>query len=367
MDQRLKMRLLLTAQGEWNIHACDVLAQALHDLGCQVFVAHKPFPDHLLLPFTPAWDGPVLPLEPDHLATSDLTHHVDAIGVFAAPDVVARFQQVHRLACELTGRKPGLIFSGPSEPLSGDLLEEDLLARLGCDLLCLHGATEVEVLEELIRHSENPDQAHVVMGLWQVPPRPSSHQSGDLAMKNFVFIEQSDFPASAANRRKLLSQLERLAKSLPDWHIIIQPDYIQVDNYEKLPDSSLARLLLTKNFKRKPELPVNLMIGGAGGLPRIVANASVTATLTSTAALSALAWGKPLLLMADYGFSSACNSQLWIGSGLTGRLAAITTVEGLLEIPAVHPGWFHALGGSVTNGAEELITALQRLREAAQA
>lgn len=367
MDQRLNMRLLLTAQGEWNIYACGVLAQRLHDLGCQVFVAHRPVAEHLLLPFTPVWKGAVLPLDPEQLAASDLTHHVEAIGIFAAPDAVAQFQRIHRLTCELTGRQPGLLFSGPSEPLSGDLLEEDLLARLGCDLLCLHGTTEVEVLEELMRHSDHPNPAHVVMGLWQLPPQASSDDSDAQPIRNLIFIEQADFPASSSNRRKLLSQLEHLARSLPDWRIIIHPEYSQTGQSKDLRDNSLARLMLTKSFKRKPELPENLMIGGAGGLPQIIANASLTVTLTSTAALAALAWGKPLLLMADYGFSSACNSQLWMGSGLTGRLSAITTEEELLEIPVVHPGWLQALGGAVENGAADLIVALQRLLKGAQA
>ena len=212
MDQGLKMRLLLTAQGDWNIHACGVLAQRLLDLGCQVFVAYRPLPSHLNQPFTTAWQGPVLPLSPEQLATSDLTRHVDAIGVFAAPQVVHQFQQVHQMACDIAGHQSAPLFSGPSQPLSGDLLEEDLLGRLGCDLICLHGSSEVEVLSELTQHSQVGSQAFVELGLWQLPQKPVSEEYDDQSSKSFLFIEQPDFPASSTNRKRLLSQLEDLAR-----------------------------------------------------------------------------------------------------------------------------------------------------------
>lgn len=363
------MRLLLTAQGDWNLYACGLLAQRLQDLGCQVFLSHEPYPSLQNLPYLPVWQGPVLPLGPEHLATSDLTHHVDAIGVFAAPEIVSRFRQVHHLACTLAGHSTVPIFSGPVQPLSGDLLEEDLLGRLGCDLLCLHGPQEVEVLQEIIRDGSHPDQRHVQLGLWQLPAAPNLDASDHDPKqgRSLVFIEQCDYPASQTNRKKLITQLESLARVLPDWTIVIQPDYMQPEDIRQLNPASLARLLLTKSFVPRPELPPNLILGGAGGLPRILATAAVTATLTSSIALASLIWGKPVICMADYGFSNACNSPLWLGSGLIGRLAALSSSEELLELPAPHPEWLRSLGASISDGAERLLQALQQRREVAAA
>lgn len=363
MDQRLNMRLLLTAQEDWNIQACGLLAQGLQDLGCEVFVAHDPFSSAISLPFTPVWKGTVLPLSPERLAISDLTRHVDAIGVFAAPDVVARFRETHQLACSLAGHRAVPVFSGPCHPLTGDLLEDDLLGRLGCDLLCLHGPAETEVLRELTLHSPDSAQGSVEMGLWQLPTAPGKESDEARASKRLIFIEQADFPASSTNRRRLLAQIEDLAKRLPEWQIIIQPDYSQPEDAKSLDPSSFARLLLTKNLKPRPELPTNLMLGAEGTLPRILASATVSATLTSPASMAALAWGKQVMIVADYGFSSACNSQLWMGSGLVGRLAAISAEQELYELPAMHPDWFNSIGGNIKDGAQRLLASLERLLE----
>jgi hypothetical protein len=64
------------------------------------------------------------------------------------------------------------VFSGPAQPLRGDLLEADLLERMGCELLCLHGPEEAEVLQELTQHARQPPPASVQLGLWQVPAPP---------------------------------------------------------------------------------------------------------------------------------------------------------------------------------------------------
>jgi hypothetical protein len=251
--------------------------------------------------------------------------------------------------------------------LSGDQLEADLLGRLGCDLICLHGPMESEVLGELTRHNEHAGHPHVELGLWQLPPQSANENHDEETTRSVVFIEEQSFPASSVNRKKLISQLERLARVLPSWNILIQPDYGQPEDTMRRNPHNLSRLLLTKNLKPRPELPSNIILGAAGGLPRILANATVAATLTSSAALASVAWGKPLLVLADYGFSSSAQSQLWMGSGLTGRLAAITSGEELLELPAVHAGWLHTMGGSITDGAQRLLTSLQHLCEAKSA
>lgn len=364
MDQGVNLRLLLTASGDWDIHACGVLAERLQQHGCEVFVAHSD-PGLETPPVRAAWPGPVLPLSPMQVAVSDLCRHVDAIGVFARPERVQEFRQTYRLACQLAKHPAAPVFSGPSQPLSGDLLEEDLLGRLDCELLCLHGPEEAEVLQELTQHSHRAPPASVQLGLWQVPDQPHGEQAADFKEKRIVFLEQQDFPATSSSRHRLLRLLENLANRLSDWTVVIQPDYRQLEVDEEM-DNGLGALLQEKRQHLQGRSVTNLVVGGEAGLPAVLNHASLAATLTSGATLMAVARGIPVLALADFGFSSTGNSAFWMGSGVMGRLEAIEKEEQLLQLPRVQPDWFRTIGGDIRDGAERLLTALCQLKEVAR-
>ena len=74
-----------------------------------------------------------------------------------------------------------------------------------------------------------------------------------------------------------------------------------------------------------------------------------------------MAWGRPTLLIGDYGIHTDQGTTAFFGSGCMHRLQAIDRLDQLLELPPVNAFWLQSTGWGVHDGAKRLIRRLEAL------
>ena len=107
--------------------------------------------------------------------------------------------------------------------------------------------------------------------------------------------------------------------------------------------------------------PDNLVFGAPGQLLSQLASCSACLSVSSPWSLTAMAWGRPTLLIGDYGIHSDQDTTTFFGSGLMHRLQSIDHMDQLLGLPPVNTSWLQSMGWGVHDGAARLIRRLVEL------
>lgn len=262
------------------------------------------------------------------------------------------------------GRRPVLVtgLPGISIPATGRGIE----FRSGCDLFIVHSQREVDDFSELARRLQIPiefalaslpffkqdrDPAHVV------DRRPAA-SSG---RHKIIFAAQAKVPDELAQRQQLL----RAFAELPDDRRVViklraQPGEQQTHR-EHLPYPELwAELVRTEGYD--PDRIGFL----AGSMADALADADGFVTVSSTAALEAIAAQVPILVLSDFGVSAELINEVFIGSGCLGTLADLGKPSGAgLRTP--DPKWLQRNYFHPRKDANwiDRITDLLRLRNGA--
>jgi len=343
------MRLALISDTTAALEACRLLGRNLQAAGTEVTLIVTPalVNGHR----APAPDVPTLVLEPLAAAASEVLDHVDAAGVFLEPEMLQPFLSIRRQIAWLRGRPAAPLFTGPLLPLVGDALSIDLLPRLGYDLICLQGPVQVEELGWLIRGTTSASQAYEPIGLWGMPTAPIGF--GVSREPLMVVLEQEFVPGGAKDKALLYRRLRSLALAAPGWTVRLQPDYHLSADPEDWSETALAW-----HHGLDADRPVNLQIGQREDLPLNLMLAWACLGISSPWLLSAMVWGKPTAVLADYGIRTDFNGPLFFGSGLMRRMADCLPLEELLGAPRANPGWLAGLGWTIADGPQRL---LQRL------
>lgn len=152
------------------------------------------------------------------------------------------------------------------------------------------------------------------------PPSGGVGSRGDAV----VFAAQAKVPAGKADRIRLLSWLVGLARNRPDLRIVIKvrarPGEAQThperwDYASLLEEPELLDLI-------GGEVPANVVVTD-GPMAEHLERAEALVTVSSTAALEAVAAGVPVLLPSDFGVSAKLINVVFEGSGLFGDAAAL--------------------------------------------
>ncbi|MEO1001855.1 MAG: DUF6716 putative glycosyltransferase [Cyanobacteria bacterium J06638_7] len=332
------------------------MAQALRGVGAEVALITAPE----LVPSLSEGIWPLrapqatLVLDPLAAAASELLGQVDAAGVFLASPRLQPFLHSQRQAARLRRHRSTPLFTGPLLPMTGDALSADLLPRLGYDLLCLPGDAQVEELSWLIRGTAHERQAHEAIGLWSLPTRPIGH--GEVREPLLVVLEQERIPASARDTALLYSRLRSLALASPSWQVRLQPDHPLPADPREWSEISLAW-----HHQQDDRPPQNLQLGQLADLPFCLMQASACLGISSPWLLSAMVWGKPTVVLGEYGIRTEFNSPLFFASGVMRRLADCQPLEELLQAPAPNAHWLEGLGWGIADGPQRLLRRLQEL------
>lgn len=334
------MRLLLISSPGQPRFAAQALAARLRAVGAEVVVA--------------GGAGCDLTLDPELLLTTDLARRVQGLGLLVEARRLPALLQTYRQACRLAGEPGAPVFSGPSEPLSGDRLTADLLHRLEVDLLCLHGPAEQDEWADLVRGTPHADKPVVQLGVWNRPVAMGRAGQPHTA----VFLEQAGIPTGPSGKEPLLRLLARLADASPAWTLLIQPT---PDTGSDNPTEPMADLAEQIRLHRPGRLPANLIPLEPGRQDAALRAASVCLTISSSWVFQALALGRRCLLMGDYGIRTETNLPLFFGSGLIHRLSEVASLDRLPQPLRPEQPWLRSLGWPIDDPAPPLLHALGQL------
>ncbi|MEO5874555.1 MAG: DUF6716 putative glycosyltransferase, partial [Streptosporangiaceae bacterium] len=136
-----------------------------------------------------------------------------------------------------------------------------------------------------------------------------------------VFATQAKVPVLRAERERVLSALAALAERRPDLSVVVklraraeeQQTHREVLHYETL-------------WRAMP-VDHDLLTFDAGPMREQLAHAAGFVTVSSTAALEAIAAGVPSLVLQDFGVSAEMINVVFAGSGLLGTLEHLAAAE----------------------------------------
>jgi len=225
--------------------------------------------------------------------------------------------------------------------------------RAQADLLVLHSRREVRefgVLAEWIGCEQRFALATLPF-LLADRHRESRRHTGDV-----IFAAQAKVPRSREDRVTLLRWLAEAARSDPARRVVVKVRAAAGEAQTHAEEHDYAELISALE-----EVPPNLVVEG-GPMGRHLAGAGALVTVSSTAAIEAVAMRVPVLALDDFGVSPELINPVFEGSGLLGGSADL--VAGRFGSPDrewLLDNYFH---GAEHDDWVERIEELLALREA---
>jgi hypothetical protein len=175
------------------------------------------------------------------------------------------------------------------------------------DVVILHSRREIRDFTELAA-SMSAEQRFALATLPFVPGREPRPVDGD---GDIIFAAQAIVPRALDDRMLLLGWLAECARRHPHRRVVIKvrasPGEPQTHTEEYDFGTLVTQLV--------PPAPDNLVVEG-GPMAAHLARAGAVVTVSSTAAIEAVAAGIPALLIDDFGVSPALINTVFEGSGL---------------------------------------------------
>lgn len=204
--------------------------------------------------------------------------------------------------------------------------------RSQADVLVLHSKREVAEFTALAA-GLGVSQRFALATLPFLPARRASARRGT----DVVFAAQAKVPAAEADRRHLLDRLMETALANPELRVVIKLRGVQGEaqtHHERYPYDALLREI--------EGVPGNVVVE-TGPMSEALRDASALVTVSSTAAIEAIATGVPVVLIDDFGVSPQLINSVFEGSGLLAPLDDV--VAGSFRSPEEHwldENYFHA-------------------------
>jgi hypothetical protein len=222
-------------------------------------------------------------------------------------------------------RRPVLLTGLPG--ISVPASPRAVLLRRSCDLFLIHSHRErIEFLR--VAAEVAPSLSFGLARLPFLPDRPlpaDSPAPGPDAP--LVFASQALVPRERADREQVL---RGLAAAPPVVVKLRAEPGEQQTHREAYPYDVLWADLVANG-----EVPPGAVTFATGAMGEAVRKSRGLVTVSSTAALEAIALGRPLLVVDDFGLSAEMINLVFVGSGCTGSLAGLA--EGRLHSP--DPDW----------------------------
>lgn len=210
--------------------------------------------------------------------------------------------------------------------------------RAQVDYFVLHSRREIREFEELASGMD----VEMLFGLATLPflpPKPlpqktqGRNQNGEV-----IFAAQAKVPAQKVDRLALLSWLAESARRHPYLRVIVKVRASRGELQTHAERFDYADLI----GQLDPPAPRNLVVAG-GAMSDHLAGAVGLVTVSSTAAIEAIALSVPVIIVTDFGVSRELINTVFDGSGLFGNSGDL--VEGRFRHP--NPAWlddnyFHA-------------------------
>ncbi|MET8992047.1 DUF6716 putative glycosyltransferase [Nonomuraea wenchangensis] len=255
----------------------------------------------------------------------------------------------------LDGLRPRPVFVSGLPGISVPATEKAWIYRSGCDLFVVHSEREVAEFGEIAGRLGGGG----AVGLARLPflRAGAARAGGD----RVVFATQAKVPRGREQRERILVALAELARRRPDLDVVVKLRALEDERQTHRERHHYQRLW------REMGEPGRLRFA-AGPMHEQLANAAGFVTVSSTAALEAIALGVPSLVLTDFGVSAEMINMVFEGSGLLGTLDDLAAGGFRAASPAwcaanyFHPGerddWAALLAGLVSAGPRRPATSL---------
>jgi hypothetical protein len=274
----------------------------------------------------------------------------------ASPDLVlvavrgALVKVIVRAVVSSVARRPVILTGLPGISIPATRLA--VAHRAQADLFVLHSRREIEAFTELA-DDMGIAQTFALATLPFLPRRAiGSRQDGDV-----IFAAQAKVPALREDRVALLNWLAESARRHPWRRVVIKVRAAAGEaqtHAEKWDYASLVGDL-------DRAIPRNLVFAG-GSMSEHLAGAAALVTVSSTAAIEAIALSVPVLAVDDFGVSGDLINTVFEGSGLFGDCADLVQARFKHPNPAwLEENYFHGAASETWIG---LTTELLERRQA---
>jgi hypothetical protein len=181
--------------------------------------------------------------------------------------------------------------------------------RAQADLLVLHSRREVREFGELaVRMRHDQRFALATLPFLLDGPRDREHRhTGDV-----IFAAQAKVPQRKEDRIALLGWLADAARRRPEQRVVVKVRAAPGEAQTHAEEHEYATLLTAM-----ADVPPNLVVEG-GAMSRHLSGAAALVTVSSTAAIEAIALRVPVLALNDFGVSARLINPVFEGSGLFG-------------------------------------------------
>ena len=197
--------------------------------------------------------------------------------------------------------------------------------RAGCDVFLLHSHREIAEFTALAAELGVPHRFGLAR-LPFLPPGPPATIDPP-ADGPLVFAAQAKVPVLREEREQILLALARAGSAVVKLRALSTE--LQT-HHEPWPYPQLyARLV------QAGRLEPDALRFAAGSMTEALAGARGLVTVSSTAALEAMASGLPVLVLGDFGVSAEMINLVFVGSGAIGTLADLA--DG--RLPVTDPAW----------------------------
>ncbi|MEU7880811.1 DUF6716 putative glycosyltransferase [Microbispora bryophytorum] len=271
---------------------------------------------------------------------------------------------VDALAAEtLAGLRPGPVLVSGLPGISVPATEKAWLFRGGCDLFVVHSGREVAEFSEIgARLGGGGTVALARLPYLDLLHRePAAHAAGGAGgvRDRVVFATQAKVPRRREERERILLALADLGRARPDLDVVVKlrarDDERQTHNerhhYERLWTAMEA----------EGRVPAGAVRFAAGPMHEHLSRAAGFVTVSSTAALEAIAGNVPLLVLSDFGVSAEMINLVFEGSGCLGTLDDLAKAD--FRVPAeewCRANYFHDSSASDWTGRVAALVAAAR-------
>ena len=228
---------------------------------------------------------------------------------------------------------------------------EGMLDRSGVDLLCLNSSQDLKLYLQGCSELGMEETNAIVTGLpilWNVPNRRQNVDIGSI-----VFFEQPSIPPHPLQRRYLCRQIKKLAETWPEHQVIFKPRTSSLESTLHRRHGEMASVIAGMAGKHH-----NLELSFKPAI-RLLSKCGCAITVSSTAALEAMAMGVSTRIVSDLGITETLGNHFFTGSG------ALTKFHDIQKDPfsLIHDNNWLQNNGGLPNGEECFLRALLEMLE----
>ncbi|MER5623666.1 DUF6716 putative glycosyltransferase [Streptosporangium sp. NPDC002544] len=215
----------------------------------------------------------------------------------------------------LAGLRPRPVFVSGLPGISVPATEKAWLFRSGCELFVLHSGREVEEFSAMGRELGGGGQ----VGLARLPFLRGQEEVARIGPRDrVVFATQAKVPKRRQERESILLALAELAGRRPDLDVVVK--LRALDGERQTHNERHHYQRLWQSLVEEGRVRAGAVRFAAGPMHEHLAHAAGFVTVSSTAALEAIAQKVPLLVLSDFGVGAEMINLVFEDSGLLGTL-----------------------------------------------